>query len=76
MSLVITNPYFKDQRHVIQTYVSEEDWITFQTATGISRGLAANLLALYFKKTVTKLKEKNATRNDQTTAEVLQQLLS
>ena len=76
MSLVINNPYYKEQRHPIQTYVSEEDWITFQTATGITRGLAANLLAQLFKKTVTKLKEQNATRNDQTTAEVIKQLIS
>ena len=76
MQLVLTNPYAKAQRHVIQTYVSEEDWVYFETVIGIKRGVAANMLAALFQKAVKELKKANATRNNEVTAEVIRELLS
>lgn len=56
----ISNPYPSiEPRHVIQTYIGQDDWEFFEAQVRSTRGVAANVLAIAMKNLVAKLRAAN-----------------
>jgi len=56
----ISNPYpSTEERHVLQTYIGQNDWEFFEAQVRSTRGVAANVLANAMKTLVAKLRAAN-----------------